>query len=263
MRDYGVIQSSYWTHPDIKSMSDGAKLLGAYLLTSPHTNGLGCFHAPVGYIATDLNWQLETVLERFEELFENGFCVRCEATEYVLIPNFLRWNGIANANCAKAREAEYRCIPNKFRYFRDLAKSALEFGAHWSNPFVTVLQTVAGTVAESEQNRTEQNTHNAPPRERATKSDQPSSAKATRTRFVPPTIEEVRAHITQKGYAFSAEAFIAHYESKGWLVGRQPMKSWTAACVTWNETRKRDAHPVAQPPQRKLQTLDEILGAKP
>ena len=35
------------------------------------------------------------------------------------------------------------------------------------------------------------------------------------------------------GYKFDAEAFCAFYESKGWRVGNQPMRSWKAACVTW------------------------------
>ena len=31
---------------------------------------------------------------------------------------------------------------------------------------------------------------------------------------------------------------MAFYESKGWMVGRNPMKSWPAACATW---QKREA----------------------
>lgn len=143
MRDYGTIQSAYWTHPDVKCLSDGAKLLGAYLLTCPHANGLGCFHAPTGYIATDLGWEHETVSKRFAELFENGFCKRCERTEYVLIPNFLRWNPIANQNVAKARIVEYRGIPSHFQYFSDLAESMLQYGAFWPNGFETVCQTLS------------------------------------------------------------------------------------------------------------------------
>lgn len=48
-----------------------------------------------------------------------------------------------------------------------------------------------------------------------------------------PTVEEVQAYITEKGYHFSAEDFVAFYESNGWKVGKNPMKSWQAACRTW------------------------------
>ena len=54
-------------------------------------------------------------------------------------------------------------------------------------------------------------------------------------RFVKPTVDEVAAYIKEKGYKFDPDAFWNFYESKGWRVGRNPMKSWKAACTTWNE----------------------------
>jgi hypothetical protein len=53
-------------------------------------------------------------------------------------------------------------------------------------------------------------------------------------RFVPPTIEEIQAYVTEKSMNVDAEKFWNFYESKGWLVGKSPMKSWKAACGTWN-----------------------------
>ena len=60
-----------------------------------------------------------------------------------------------------------------------------------------------------------------------------NSARKERTHFVPPTLEEVKDYETQKGYTFSAEKFWGYYESNGWRVGKNPMKSWHGACVTW------------------------------
>ena len=57
--------------------------------------------------------------------------------------------------------------------------------------------------------------------------------------FTPPTIEEVQGYIKEKGYHFSAEEFVAFYESNGWKVGKNPMKSWKAACVTWESNHKK------------------------
>ena len=59
------------------------------------------------------------------------------------------------------------------------------------------------------------------------------SARKERTQFVPPTLEEVKDYEAQKGYTFSAEKFWGYYESNGWRVGKNPMKSWHGACVTW------------------------------
>lgn len=56
-------------------------------------------------------------------------------------------------------------------------------------------------------------------------------------RFCPPTLQEVKNYISEKGYSIDAEAFIAFYESKGWMVGKNKMKDWRMAIVTWS---KRD-----------------------
>ena len=59
--------------------------------------------------------------------------------------------------------------------------------------------------------------------------------KEKRKRFTPPTIEEVSDYVSRKGYNVDPEAFVAFYESKGWKVGSQPMKSWQGAVVTWSK----------------------------
>ena len=59
--------------------------------------------------------------------------------------------------------------------------------------------------------------------------------KEKRKRFTPPTIEEVSDYVQRKGYNVDPEAFVAFYESKGWKVGSQPMKSWQGAVVTWSK----------------------------
>ena len=54
-------------------------------------------------------------------------------------------------------------------------------------------------------------------------------------------MEEVAAHIREKGYVFDAEEFWNFYESKGWRIGSHVMKSWQSACVTWQKKREHDA----------------------
>lgn len=69
--------------------------------------------------------------------------------------------------------------------------------------------------------------------------EEASKAKPTpASRFQPPTVDEVREYIKEKGYAFDAEAFCAFYESKGWFIGRNKMKSWRAACTTWAKSER-------------------------
>ena len=75
----------------------------------------------------------------------------------------------------------------------------------------------------------------------------PTDARPTspaRTPMKRPTLEEVQAYVTEKGYSVDAESFIAFYESNGWKVGKNPMKSWRAALVTW---QKRNANASTAP----------------
>ena len=48
-----------------------------------------------------------------------------------------------------------------------------------------------------------------------------------------PTLQEVEAEIEARGYHVDAPAFIAYYDSNGWKVGKNPMKSWKSALTTW------------------------------
>ena len=51
--------------------------------------------------------------------------------------------------------------------------------------------------------------------------------------FTPPTVDEVRAYCRERNNGVDPEKFVAFYESKGWMVGRNPMKDWKASVRTW------------------------------
>jgi len=148
MRDYGQVQVSFWGQST--ALSDHAKLLALYLLTGPHSTGLGCFRLPDGYVVADLGWTLDNVQKAFAELFRNGFANRFE--QVVFIPNFLRFNGIANPNVANARQKEFEALPDGEAKAR-VAGAMLTFGNHWPKGFETVLETVSLTVSKQEPNQ--------------------------------------------------------------------------------------------------------------
>jgi DNA-binding transcriptional regulator YhcF (GntR family) len=58
-------------------------------------------------------------------------------------------------------------------------------------------------------------------------------------KFTPPTIEDVKNYIEEKGYAIDAEYFVAYYETRDWKVGKNKMKNWKAAIVTWSKNDKQ------------------------
>ena len=52
-------------------------------------------------------------------------------------------------------------------------------------------------------------------------------------KFVKPSKEEVSAYCAERGNSVSPGRFIDYYESKGWLVGKSPMRDWKAAVRNW------------------------------
>ena len=59
-------------------------------------------------------------------------------------------------------------------------------------------------------------------------------------RFTPPTADDIKKYCEEIGlYGFDADFFIDYYESRGWMIGKNKMKSWKAAIRTWLK-RDRD-----------------------
>lgn len=65
----------------------------------------------------------------------------------------------------------------------------------------------------------------------------------TASRFVPPTLAEVKAYCLERKNNVDAERFIDYYTSNGWKVGKNPMKEWKAAVRTWEKTSKGTGTP--------------------
>lgn len=71
-------------------------------------------------------------------------------------------------------------------------------------------------------------------------------------RFVPPTLAEVQSYVAQRQSPVDPQGFIDFYASKGWMVGKTPMKDWKAACrnaETWERWSRTEA---SAPPKNGL-----------
>jgi uncharacterized protein YdaU (DUF1376 family) len=62
--------------------------------------------------------------------------------------------------------------------------------------------------------------------------------KTPRKAFKAPTPEEVQEYALSIGFGIDAEKFCNHYQMRGWLVNRTPMKDWQAAVRTWKSNSK-------------------------
>ena len=68
MRTYGKVKIAFWEDDKIRGLPDAPKLLALYCLTGEHSNAIGCFRLPLGYIETDLRWSKDTAQTALERL---------------------------------------------------------------------------------------------------------------------------------------------------------------------------------------------------
>lgn len=84
--------------------------------------------------------------------------------------------------------------------------------------------------------------------------------------FQKPTIEEIQQYCTDRNNSVDPEHFYDFYESKGWRVGKEPMKDWKACVRTWEKndkpvqrsSKKEDKKSYQQYSQREYDNLDEF-----
>lgn len=86
------------------------------------------------------------------------------------------------------------------------------------------------------------------------------------SRFQKPTLEEIREYCISRGNNVDPEQFLNFYESKGWVVGKSPMKDWRAAIRTW-EKRENDSPRRRSPMTRSesvfehnIKVMDKMFG---
>lgn len=70
------------------------------------------------------------------------------------------------------------------------------------------------------------------------KREKDSSSKNPSGVFVKPTVEEVAAYCRERKNSIDPEAFVAHYQSNGWMVGKSKMKDWKSAVITWEKNER-------------------------
>lgn len=78
---------------------------------------------------------------------------------------------------------------------------------------------------------------------------------AKRKSFVVPTVEEVSAYCKERNNNIDAQYFWDYQSSRGWLIGKAPMKDWKAAIRTFEKNSFNYAK--AKNPTNKVRCRDE------
>ena len=150
-------------------------------------------------------------------------CIRLNAAQFAHFESFIESEG-----CKTVTELIRKCIFNRWPMKKSSISTASSEHLHSISGASQAPKQESFPHTPFKEYNNNNNISNACARE-----EKPKKPKSTEPKFVPPTLDEVREYIAAKGYTFDAEHFWSFYTAKGWRVGSHVMKSWHAACTTW------------------------------
>jgi uncharacterized protein YdaU (DUF1376 family) len=92
-----------------------------------------------------------------------------------------------------------------------------------------------------------------------TNNHKPIKDKEKTKRFVPPSIEEVRAYCLERGNQVDPDNFVNHYQGNGWMRGKNKIKDWKACVKTWEARDKQDKPKYQTAQERRADRNSEIF----
>lgn len=82
-------------------------------------------------------------------------------------------------------------------------------------------------------------------------------------RFIPPTVEEVRAYCDERENDVDPVAFVEKYTANGWMTGKTKMKDWKASVRYWETTGFNPPKAKTKYRNADLERLEVDLNARP
>lgn len=179
------------------------------------------------------------------------------------------FRAIVLAVCAYALDGEEPELSGVARAIFTLIRPTLEVGRSKAENRSRAEQTPLSTEQDSNKRKQTENkrkqTDNKPEQTRKEKEKEKEREKESENdsycsppppsgpkRFVPPTLAEVQSYVAERQSPVDPQGFIDFYASKGWMVGKTPMKDWKAACrnaETWERWSRTEA---SAPPKKGL-----------
>lgn len=145
---------------------------------------------------------------------------------------------------------------NKWKYDRTLWYALTDFGKcifqnckmdlpKLSNPFSNIVKPIPD-INEDIKERIYKKEKNQ--EANVTDVTAPQEEKQNSSRFIHPSVEEIKKYVEEKNYGINAENFYNYYQANGWKVGKSQMKDWKAAVRLWESRDKNSAAPKNEEP---------------
>lgn len=89
--------------------------------------------------------------------------------------------------------------------------------------------------------------------------DSVAEPKQKTTRFVKPTVEEVKEYCKERDNGINPQQFVDYYETRGWKTKSGPIKDWKAAVRTWESRRMNEPPSYSVPANTHILPPDKLL----
>ena len=176
-----------------------------------------------------------------------------------------------------SREALYSAIFDYIFDDREVELKSVDLQRVWMliSPILSKAKKISNTISRQSQENVERNSRDTQEnvktisrqspfkekekeKDKGEKKDKEKSATASPlSRFKKPSVDEVREYVSEMGYHINPNDFVDFYESKGWLVGKTPMKDWKAAVRTW-ESKEKAENPAKYVPEKPKKPVPEV-----
>jgi hypothetical protein len=195
-----------WHDQKFLALSDDAKLLFLYIISSPHSNSIGLYRLPKQYIECDLGWDNIRLAIPFGILLAERFILYHDSTQIVFVRNHLKYNPVQNEKHSKACVNIVNAlpaIPSEFSGILEWLKKP------YHKPLVVRLQerfAIGYAIPETETvTRTETRTPPTPPL-----GGPPAKPKKSPAKYIPPTGDALKQNGHDWLDAKSWDDFVAH-----------------------------------------------------
>lgn len=222
MAMFRTVQVTFWTDAKITDeFTPEDKYFYLYLFTNPHTNLCGCYEISIRQVAWETGYSQETIsrlIDRFETVHH---VIRYSSeTREVLLVNWGKHNWTSSDKYRKpllkeietVKCPEYRAFLMAIYNGEDTVSIPYRYRMDTTNT-LSITNTDSNTVTNTEKKS---------------------------KRFVPPTVDDVKEYCRERNNNVNPDSFVNFYESKGWKVGKEPMKDWKAAVRTWEQRDKEE-----------------------
>ena len=227
-----IVDVSFWTdEKTLELFSPEDKYFMLYLLTNPHTTQLGIYKYNVPLMAFELGYSKESVtvlLDRFESKY--NLIYRSSITNELAIKNYLRYSIIKGGKPVEdLLNKEIGNIKDKSLIQKVFTKIAT---------YDNLNETIKKIINENVNDNDNDNEESLPDSIDDSTHDSSELKKSKSKKFIPPSLEEVKAYCIERNNNVNAEKFINFYQSKNWMVGKNKMTDWKASVRTWEQKQK-------------------------